>query len=152
MFSPDDQISFSDNYVYHVSAGGFVFCRKNDQLFVALIKDQDNKLVIPKGHLKQSEEPLTAAVREVQEELGIIDELKSLGFIEKITYEFSMPDDNRKHVKELFIYAFEVSSLIDLHPLVVEGISEAAWFTINEAQQTLSFYQKSLEKGLKLFY
>lgn len=151
MFSSDDQISFHNDTVHHISAGGFLFCKKDNQLFVALIKDQDGKVVIPKGHLKQNEEPLAAAIREIKEELGIAEELKSVGFVEKVSYQFSMPADSRKHQKELFIYALELDSLIELHPLTIEGIAEALWLPIDQATQKLDFYQESLAKAITLF-
>ncbi|HLD41540.1 MAG TPA: NUDIX domain-containing protein [archaeon] len=52
-----------------ISAGGFVFDRKNKKFL--LILDQYGKWAVPKGLIEKGETPEQAALREVKEETGI---------------------------------------------------------------------------------
>ena len=150
MFSADDQIKFDTNIVYHISAGGYLFCKKESQVFVALIKDHDGKIVIPKGHLKKDEIPEEAALREIKEELNITETPTLSSYIDKIEYSFSMPDDKREHKKQLYIYAFTVPSMCKLAPQTVEGITEANWVEITDALNNVSFNRDVLEKAIQI--
>ena len=49
-------------------AGGVVF---NDRQQVLLIRQRDGSWVFPKGHIDPGEDPLSTALREVEEEAGV---------------------------------------------------------------------------------
>ncbi len=150
MFSEDDQIQFDTDIVYHISAGGYLFCKQENKVFVALIKDHDGKIVIPKGHLKKDETTEKAALREIKEELGITESPTLNCYIDKIEYSFSMPDDKREHKKQLYIYAFTVPVMCKIQPQTVEGITEAKWVEVTEALNKVSFNRNLLEKAIQV--
>jgi diadenosine hexaphosphate hydrolase (ATP-forming) len=50
-------------------AGGVVFNARDE---VLLIRQHDGSWVFPKGHVDPGEDPLAAAVREVEEEAGVV--------------------------------------------------------------------------------
>ena len=58
--------------VTEVSAGGVVFRRLESGVSVLLIRDAYGHLGLPKGHLEADETSAAAAVREVQEETGLM--------------------------------------------------------------------------------
>lgn len=68
-----DKIRETRDAVYHESAGDYVFCEENKTLYVALLKKEDGKYFIPKGHLKVGETAAQAALREIREELCLKD-------------------------------------------------------------------------------
>lgn len=149
MLKKDDQVNFNQKVVTHIAAGGFVFCKDAKKLFVALIKDHHNRIVIPKGHLKKKEKPEEAAQREIIEELGLKQTPELLFFIDKVQYRFTLPSDNRLHVKDLYIYAFWLDSMEKLEPQLDEGISEATWFPIEGAQQIIQYNAEFLARAIK---
>ena len=59
-------------------AGGVVFQKKESQTLYLVISSSDGaNWVLPKGHIEQGETPQDTALRELQEETGIIGEIVS---------------------------------------------------------------------------
>ena len=82
-FNENDQIKHSSKGIEHECAGGFVFFedRQTHKLFVALLRKTNSYYLIPKGHIKKNEEPQTAAIREIKEELSLTETLKNISFL-----------------------------------------------------------------------
>lgn len=57
-------------------SGTVVYQRKNDQLYFLVISSSSGQhWVLPKGHIEPLETPQDAALRELQEEAGVIGEI-----------------------------------------------------------------------------
>jgi 8-oxo-dGTP pyrophosphatase MutT (NUDIX family) len=57
-------------------AGGVVFYKKGNQiLYLVISSSNGTHWVLPKGHIELSETPEDAALRELQEETGIVGEI-----------------------------------------------------------------------------
>lgn len=123
-----------------VSAGGVVVRRIAGRVHVALLKTIHSRgevWVLPKGHVeKHRGETLSeAAVREVQEELGIADvRLKrKLGITQ---YQFFT--ERGRIVKTVHYYLMDGRSE-ELHPQAEEGLLEAAWVPIRDALKRITY-------------
>ena len=121
-----------------VSAGGVAFRRQRRRIDVALISvGSERRWQLPKGLIGKGEKPEAAALREVQEEAGIITRL--LQPIEKIEYWYFAKDrDERVRIHKFvhfFLLEYESGDVAD-HD---HEVNEAQWFPIDEAIRSLAF-------------
>ena len=153
-FSKSDQIDFYEDKVIHQSAGGFVFYEdfKSHLLYVALLQKPDKKFFIPKGHLLRDEEPETAALREVKEELALDKDPKVIAKIGMDSYSFTLPNDKRIHYKNVHLYVFNFTQKEIIKPLESEDFINAKWLKFDEALEKLAFDKKNLLKARQYFY
>jgi 8-oxo-dGTP pyrophosphatase MutT (NUDIX family) len=93
---------------------------------------------LPKGRLEADEEPITAAIREVQEETGLLTVYEA--FLKTIEYHYV--DTYSRYIPELVI------KRVDFYLLQVVGgelsdqsfeVDDVAWFTPAEALALLTF-------------
>ncbi len=57
-------------------AGAVVFRRRNDQILYLIVSSSDGlNWVLPKGHIDPGETPEIAALRELEEEAGVVGEI-----------------------------------------------------------------------------
>jgi mutator protein MutT len=102
----------------------------------------DGSLCPPGGHVEKGETPVVAAIREIQEELGVTVDPKDLEFIcvaarntlptEYVAYEFVIRDKN---------YEFT-----NAEP---EKCSELVWAEINDLpKDVIDHFAQVIEKGL----
>lgn len=153
--------------VYETSAGGVVIRRMRGQLYVALLKTRHTRgvvWVLPKGHIEhaQGETHERAAVREVQEELGItrIRTLRKLGTVrwqflgtldrrtDAAGHAHAVRDKRRplggnngapvRVIKTVHHYLMEGLSE-KLHPQKEEGFLEARWVPYREALKLITY-------------
>ncbi|MBU0530972.1 MAG: NUDIX domain-containing protein [Candidatus Uhrbacteria bacterium] len=122
----------------HQSAGGAVFCLKEGELRVALIKIHDGGWMLPKGHLELGETPVETAVREIGEELGISRRLRCAGKIGLDTFSYRLSKAAPRERKEVQLFAFLIDKPIDLTPLGSEKFTKARWFKLPEAKEKLA--------------
>jgi 8-oxo-dGTP pyrophosphatase MutT (NUDIX family) len=109
------------------SAGGLVV--RNQE--VLMIRDRFGRWTFPKGHLEPGETARQAAVREVLEETGV---RASVGArLGRVAY--TLASGNSKEIT-FYVMRFEGGELAPLH----SEISEARWFTFEEAQEQLRAY------------
>lgn len=76
----------------HESAGGVIVREDGEQVWVALIREQDyTTLVLPKGHVDPGESSEEAARREIEEESGLSDlvAICRLGTRERLSFDKS---------------------------------------------------------------
>jgi len=123
--------------VSEVSAGGLVVDRAGPIVQGALIGrlDRRGRLLwsLPKGHLEAGESPQQAAVREVQEETGILGRvLQKLGVIDF----WFVADGHRVH-KTVHHFLLEAESG-ELSDADVE-VDEVAWVPLDDLSQRLSY-------------
>ena len=128
-----------------ISAGGIVFKLKNGRPQILLIKDHNGEWTFPKGLIERSEDKVKAAAREVAEEVG----LKKISFICELSpIEYWYKWEGELIRKNVFYYLFEAKGEEKLIPQNEEGITEARWFTPQEALKTVG-YRKTNVKLLK---
>ena len=109
----------------------------------------------PRGGVEENEDYLTAAKREVLEEVGLedFDSIKELGIYERYPNGITK-DTPGAYPMEIHMYLFKTSYNGLLDPKD-ESVKEARWFTYEEALEKLTddkdkeFLEKYLEKILK---
>lgn len=127
------------------SAGGIVI---NSEKKILLTKNSSNNYWgFPKGIIDKDESSKDAALREVKEEGGIEAEI-----IEKVgESKYVFVQEGEKIFKMVIIYLMQyISGDPSLHDWEV---SEAGWFSSNEAEKKLSFSQdkKLLEQAVSMY-
>lgn len=114
------------------AAGGLVSNRRGDVLLIR----RNDLWDLPKGHQEQGEDISVTALREVQEETGVLNlELKGLICITDHCYR----RDGVWHLKHTWWYDMLYMDPVDLTPQREEDITKAAWV----ARSGLSPYLKN---------
>lgn len=108
-----------------ISCMGIVSCKKNNDIYVALLRDVNNCWVIPKGHLEKNETFIETAIREVKEETNI--DINTHNFVDKVG-EYKYCSDLEGTMKLIKIYLFKIDEFQPIIPLAeedfVDGKSE----------------------------
>lgn len=136
-----------------ISSGGFIFYfeKETQKLFVVLIKNRKGEFWIPKGKLEKNEDQLSAAFREIEEEVGLTKtQIKYVDFcyLDKYTYT----DSGKLLGKELYINVFEASGQYVLKPKDNEiDITNAGWYEYDEALTMISFNKNELMFSKQIF-
>jgi 8-oxo-dGTP pyrophosphatase MutT (NUDIX family) len=147
-----DKIIFLKDKILHESAGGFVFYESHlNDLYVALLKNDKGKFVLPKGHIQKGESPESAALREIKEELGIKPFLKLIGFVGQSRYKFQDYTDKRMHFKRVNLFVFSSKKMANLLPQTSEGFVDAKWLKVEDAVRKLAFDKKLLLKAATIY-
>ena len=117
-----------------VAAGGVVVRREGGGFRVLLIRDSYGHWIWPKGHAEEGETAPETAIREVQEETGIV-ELKILGEVGKQEYTYQF--DAKEVFKIVYIYLMETTQ----EALVIQTseIEKGQWFSPEEAIETIEY-------------
>ncbi|MBX3146963.1 MAG: NUDIX hydrolase [Gemmatimonadales bacterium] len=118
-----------------VSAGGVVFRRRADGPRFLLIRDSYGHWGFPKGHLESGETPAQAAMRETTEETGL-EALVLHRPLDTIDWYFRL----RGKLIHKFCHFFLLESEVgEPTPQQDEGITECAWFTLDEAVAAIGY-------------
>ncbi len=109
--------------IKHKSAGGLVI--NNGQ--IAVVSQNGNSWSLPKGHLDEGEDELTAAKREIREECGITDLklIKKLGTYKRYRIGKDGKGEDKTDEKIITIFLF-LTSQESLQPEDPEN-PEAVW-------------------------
>jgi 8-oxo-dGTP pyrophosphatase MutT (NUDIX family) len=112
------------------SAGGVVFRKRTEGIQILLIQDRFGKITLPKGHQEAGETIEQTAVREIEEETGVIGEIVTK--IDTISYVFTHPEHG-KIEKEVtyFVIKTNTSSITPQ----LEEINEVAWYSLDKAKE-----------------
>ena len=119
-----------------VSAGGVVYRVHEGRVEFALVCPAGRSVwCLPKGMLEPREKPEEAALREVQEETGLV--ARPRGSLGEIEYWFAERSQRGRIHKRVHHFLFEAvgGSLAD-HD---HEIGEARWFEAAEAHRTLGY-------------
>jgi len=118
------------------SAGGVVFRRGPDgRPRFLLIRDSYRNWGFPKGHLEVGEPPADAARREVAEETGLED-LVLHGPIRVIDWYFRFRGKTIHKYCHFFLFESAQGEPV---PQAEEGITDCAWYDLEEARRTISY-------------
>lgn len=121
-----------------VSAGGAVYKKDNDKVFLLLIKpsgltkNKEKKWTFPKG-LIDNQDPEIAAVREVKEEAGV--EARIVEKLGSIKYTFIWEGENIFKIVTFYLMEY-VSGDPQDHD---REVAEAKWVEFSEAEKMLSY-------------
>ena len=114
------------------SAGGIIINKHNE---ILLINEGDGFWGLPKGRIKNNEEILAAARREIKEETGLtrLEFVKELGTYQRHPVISGIEDP--KELKNITLFLFRTDELI---PPANEEDNECAWFSLEDAANKLS--------------
>lgn len=118
-----------------ISAGGVVVGKTGRSWTVLLLKDMNGNWTFPKGLIEKGEEPVAAAQREVEEEVGIKN-LRLLREFPPIQYMYYREGLIKKTVH---YFLFESTGKSVLKPQKEEGIRGAKWFRFPEALKVVGY-------------
>ena len=128
-----------------ISCMGIVSCKKNNNIYVALLRDVNNCWVIPKGHLEKNETFIETAIREVKEETNI--DISTHNFVDKVG-EYKYCSDIEGTMKLIKIYLFSIDEFQPIVPLSEENFVDGKWLPLSEAigKSTYQEQKSALEK------
>jgi 8-oxo-dGTP pyrophosphatase MutT (NUDIX family) len=118
--------------MFQHSAGGLVI--RGDEVLLISTRG-GTRWQLPKGHLESGETALQAAVREVEEETGVLGEpVRALGMVE---YDFTSQRGLKIHKRvDYYLMRYEAGSARNYNPTEVSG---AQWFPWRSAIDALTF-------------
>ena len=131
------------------SAGGLVFkelASQNDVLVCGFA--EPNSWRLPKGRPDGNESPRETALREVNEETGIVTEI--VGFIDSIRYSYVDQFTEKRFYKTVYFYLMRpIGGDIALHD---DEFDIVKWMSSKQALEFLKFEHERgiLEKGLSM--
>jgi len=136
-----------------VSAGGIVYKKGKDGIFIAFILDPFNKWTFAKGHVERDETSELGALREVEEEMGF-SELEIAEYLGKIDFRFKergsrLGQGSSDQEIHKFVYYFLMKAPVDAvaKPQKDEKIQEVRWVPLERAEGFSSY--KDTDKVLK---
>lgn len=112
-----------------ISAGGVVYRKQGEQLFIQLIEDRYGKMTLAKGKQEPGETLEETALREILEETAVKGRL--VHPIEVVHYTYNHPVTGEKIDKEVHYYLVE--ALTEALSAQLEEIKSVHWFTPQEA-------------------
>jgi 8-oxo-dGTP diphosphatase len=118
-----------------ISAGGVIVTRGDAGWYVLLMKDMNGTWTFPKGRLEKGEDPLSAAVREIAEEVGVSD-LTMIGALPPKTYTYNRGGMIQKTV-HYFLFQSKSRQQVTLQRS--EGISDASWILLADAKDIVGY-------------
>lgn len=119
-----------------ISSGGVVFKKNGRSFQVLLLKDKNNFWSFPKGLIEKGEDKLTAAKREIGEEINI-KKLKMICELAPIHYFYKWEKDIVN--KTVYFFLFEELEKEEPIPQLEEGITEVKWFDLDEAIKIIGY-------------
>lgn len=131
------------------SAGGLVFkelASQNDVLVCGFA--EPNSWRLPKGRPDGNESPSETALREVNEETGIVTEI--VGFIDSIRYSYVDQFTEKRFYKTVYFYLMRpIGGDIAFHD---DEFDIVKWMSSKQALEFLKFEHERgiLEKGLSM--
>lgn len=121
---------FLIDYQFRVAAGGLVYNEKNELLLIF----RNGVWDLPKGHVELNETIEAGAVREVEEECGILNPIITQKVL--VTYHTYLYKDQQV-LKENHWFNMRYTGDELLVPQLEEGITKVAWKSQAEAEQCL---------------
>lgn len=111
-----------------ISAGGVVFRGEGEHIEILLIHDRFGAITLPKGKQEAGETIEETALREIEEETGVIGEIMTK--IDTISYVYTHPQHG-KIEKEVTYFVVKTNTK-QISPQL-EEINDVAWYPIQKA-------------------
>lgn len=129
-----------------ISAGGVVYRRTGAEIKIQLIQDRYGKVSLPKGKMELEETIEQTALREIEEETGIVGRIVEP--LETVVYQFNHPEFDLID-KEVHYYLVEAISG-SMQPQL-EEIRSVEWYSPKAAlyKQKQSGYDNNLSVLVK---
>jgi 8-oxo-dGTP pyrophosphatase MutT (NUDIX family) len=127
--------------VYGEHSAGGVVVRTTDgteQPLVLLIRDSYDNWGFPKGHVEPGEPTDHAALREVEEETGLV-QLELRGLIDTIDWWFRFRGTLIHKVCDFYLMVVQPGMSVATAPQQAEGISACEWVPYEQALERLSY-------------
>lgn len=118
-----------------LSAGGIIVRKIGETWEVLLLKDMNNNWTFPKGLVEKGEDAVSAAKREITEEVGISD-VSLMSTITPIHYMYTRNGLISKNV-QYFLFSTEGKEIPKGQK--EEGISEVRWVPLDEAMIIIGY-------------
>lgn len=137
--------TLKENIDVEVSAGGFVFCKIDTQIYIALVQREDGSWVLPKGHKNNTDKSMEeTAIREVSEEIGVNPQkLRCIRKIDTYAYDETAQIFEINKINYFYLMEYFSDKINELHT-DFEHLS-AKWWNINEELPFMFYiYQKIL--------
>jgi ADP-ribose pyrophosphatase YjhB (NUDIX family) len=133
-----------------VAAGGIVYRRQSEGIEILLIRDRFGRWTVPKGRIEPGETLEETALREIEEETGVVGRIKSP--IAVVGYHYQ---DQTRGLIEKKAHYYLVEAIGGDLKAQIEEIDSAHWFKVEDARkkQREGGYPNNtevLEKGLRL--
>lgn len=135
--------SYFEAYKKIGAAGGIV--RRKDKY---LVIERNGLWDIPKGKIERGEDEKTAAIREVEEECGILG--PTIDCFLTTTYHVYIYK-GKKVLKTTYWYAMSYDGAIQTTPQLEEGISKVEWMSLSEMLEIRSNTYGSINELLDVF-
>ena len=118
------------------SAGGIIYRTRDGEPQLCLIRDDYGYWTFPKGKVEPGESDEQAAVREVEEEVGIAD-VRVVAEAGASKYRFAIGKDTCAKTVRWFL--MEVPPEVECTPVVAEHVQDASWFTARQALAMIGY-------------
>ena len=137
--------TFKENIDIEISAGGFVFCKHNSSVWLALVQREDGSWVLPKGHKKIKDNSLEeTAIREVSEETGLkTSKMRCLRKIDTYSYDETAEELAINKINHFYLIEYVSEEINELHT-DFEHLSAKWWNIEKELPFMFYVYQKIL--------
>lgn len=121
------------------SFGVIPFHKDNEnEIYFCIVHHSSSHWSFPKGHPEQDEEELETALRELQEETGVV-EVKIIDEL-KLSESYSFEKDNKTYNKTVTYFVGSTTNMNNTTPeSFKQEISEIKWATYEETMSTLTF-------------
>jgi 8-oxo-dGTP pyrophosphatase MutT (NUDIX family) len=126
------------------AAGGVLYYRKGDALFVLLIY-RNGIWDLPKGKVEKGEDIESCAIREVAEEVGLREPPQIEIHLCNTFHEYEQ--GGIQYAKTTWWYAMPAGQQIGLHPQLDEGITALEWVSAEDAMNWVGY--ENLKKVLR---
>lgn len=117
------------------SAGGIIIRKKDSTWEVLTVRDKNEELTFPKGKVEKGEELLTAALREIQEEVG----LTKLAMRKKLPVIHYLYTRGGLIAKTVQYFLFELTENESVVPQKEEGLHDAKWVPLDDVINKIGY-------------
>ncbi|MBW2455642.1 MAG: NUDIX domain-containing protein [Deltaproteobacteria bacterium] len=121
---------------------GIILCNANGQVLAFQRADRPGQWQLPQGGLRKNEEPLEAALRELEEETGLTrSEVELIGEHPRwLAYELP-PEARRKktgrgQVQKFFLFRLRTSATVKLDRAAARELDDHHWTTLVELAES----------------
>lgn len=130
--------------IYIEAAGGLVSNEHNEILCIYRLNMWD----LPKGKLQKGESTQAAAIREVQEETGLVD-VTSNTYLCSTWHTYMHPKKQKLVVKQTYWYTMTATKNQTIQPQTNEHITDVCWVPKQEIESIITHTYQSIVDVLR---